>query len=240
MHTCSCGKEYTRLKNFQEHRALCEMLKVSRNENVEYLHDIPSQLDMWLAMKVIIRQNINLKNEMKNLKSWVNKQKKKLCLIDWLNEKYKPVNDYLTWISEVELTHEDLYMVFEHNFVGGIIHILSRLLCNNNTVPIKAFDQKLNTLFVYFDGKWGIMDHDILKNITHIIQRKLYIQLNLYNNKNKCQVNDTSNNDTWYKNVAKVMGGDLKYDTSVNKIRLKLYNKLKYNLKNVVEYEFTF
>jgi hypothetical protein len=89
MHTCSCGKEYTRLKNFQEHRALCEMLKVSGNENVEFLHDIPSQLDMWLAMKVIIKQNQKLQNEMKNLKSWVNKQKKKLCLIDWLNDKYK-------------------------------------------------------------------------------------------------------------------------------------------------------
>lgn len=239
MHTCSCGKEYTRLKNFQEHRALCEMLKVSGNENVEFLHDIPSQLDMWLTMKVIIKQNQKLQNEMKNLKSWVNKQKKKLCLIDWLNDKYKPANDYLTWASGVELNEEDLYMIFEHNFVGGITHILNRLL-NDTTMPIKAFDQKLNTLFIYSDGKWGIMDHDNFKNIIRIIHRKLYTQFNLYNKKNERKVNDTENNDKWYKNVSKVMGGNLNYDTSVTKIRLKLYNQLKYNLKSVVEYEFTF
>lgn len=240
MHTCSCGKEYTRLKNFQEHRALCEMLKVSGNENVEYLHDIPSQLDMWLTMKVIMRQNQNLEKEIKNLKSWVNKQKKKLCLIDWLNEKYNPATDYLTWARGVELNEEDLYMVFEHNFVGGVMHILTRLLYNNNASPIKAFDQKLNTLFVYFDGKWGIVDNDNFKILIRIIHRKLYTQLNLYNKKNEHCVNDISNNDAWYKNVSNVMGGNLNYDTSIKKIRLKLYNQLKYNLKSVIEYEFTF
>ena len=55
MHTCTCGKKYKRLKNFQEHRALCEMINLaSHQENIGHLTETPSLIDMWLAMKVLI------------------------------------------------------------------------------------------------------------------------------------------------------------------------------------------
>ena len=239
MHRCSCGKEYKRLKNFQEHRALCEMLRVSDNENIEHLDDIPSQTEIWFAMKELIKKNKKLENEVKELKSWVKKQKKKLSLIDWLNDKCKCSNSETDIITESELNQEDLLMVFEHDLIKGIVFILDRLMNEYTERPIKAFDQKLNTLFIYHKNGWKILDDDELKKIILTIRRKLIGELNTYIERNQRMVDDLDNNDDeWYKNISKVMGYD--DDVLVKKVKFKLYDKIKYNLKNIIEYEFTY
>ena len=84
------------------------------------------------------------------------------------------------------------------------------------------------------------MDKDEFKIIVKIVHRKLYLQLNNYNKINERRVCDSSNNEDWYKNISKVMGNNLNYESSVKKISFKLYNRIRYNLKNVIEYEFTF
>jgi len=243
MHTCTCGKKYKRLKNFQEHRALCEMINLaSHQENVGHLTETPSLIDMWLGMKVLINKNNRLEKEVQKLRSWARTQKKKLSVIDWLNENCTPSILYYDWVTNINLDKDDLEMIFEHNFVGGMFHILCRQLPKNNEIslPIKAFGQKLNTLFIYEDGKWSVMDRDVFKKLVGVLHSKLHKAFNAYNKKNEKMINNFSNNDKWYKNISKVMGGPLPYDSSVGKINFKVYNYLKFNLKAVTKYEFTF
>ena len=237
MHRCSCGKEYKRLKNFQEHRALCEMLKVSENENVEHLNNIPSQTEMWFAMKKLIKKNERLEKKINELTSWVKKQKKKLSLIDWLNDKCKCSNCVIDIINESELNQEDLSMVVEHDLIKGIVFILERLINEYTERPIKAFDQKLNTLFIYNTNGWKLLDDDELKKFILTIRSRLIRELKTYTGINQTRI-DMSDTDEWYLNISKVMG----YDDNelVKKVRFKLYDKIKYNLKNIIEYEFTY
>jgi len=216
------------------------MLKASKNENVEHLLDVPSQLDIWLAMKILIQKNENLENQVKELKCWIKKQKNKLSLIDWMNENFKLCKDSIDIIKESELNEEDLHMVFEHNFIEGMVHILYRLINEHQEKAIKGFDQKLNTLFIYTNSGWKLLDNDELKDIINIIHRKLQIQLINYTKKNERQFNDLTKNDNWYKNISKVMGCDSNNNSSIKKISFKLYNRIRYNLKNIIEYEFSF
>ncbi len=243
MLTCSCGKQYKRLKPFQEHRALCEMIHLaSAEEKKDHLLDIPSPTDMWLAMRVLIRKNAHLEKEVKKLRGWVSTQRKKLSVIDWLNDSPKPVLNYTNWIENITLDQEDLEMIFEHNFIGGMFHILCRQLPLHSDInhPLKAFDQKLNTLFVYDGEKWSVMDRDDFKNLVGLVHQKLQRQFTIYNKKNERLINNFNQNDTWYKNISKVMGGPLPYDISIGKINFKVYNYLKFNLRAVTKYEFTF
>lgn len=241
MHTClTCGKEYKRLRNFQEHRALCEMLKKTGNESVNHLLDVPSLIDMWLAMTSLIKTNEKLEKKVRKLECWMKKEQKKLCLIDWLNENFKFKQSGIDMIKESELNQEDLYMIFEHDFIEGMVYIIHRLINQCSEQTIKAFDQKLNTLFIYSAGEWKILDKDEFKSIVKIVHRKLYLQLNNYNKINERRVCDSPNNEDWYKNISKVMGNNLNYESSVKKISFKLYNRIRYNLKHVIEYEFTF
>jgi hypothetical protein len=121
-----------------------------------------------------------------------------------------------------------------------MVYIIHRLINQCSEQTIKAFDQKLNTLFIYSAGEWKILDKDEFKSIVKIVHRKLYLQLNNYNKINERRVCDSPNNEDWYKNISKVMGNNLNYESSVKKISFKLYNRIRYNLKHVIEYEFTF
>jgi hypothetical protein len=46
--------------------------------------------------------------------------------------------------------------------------------------------------------------------------------------------------EDYYKNITKVMGGGLTREVSTKKISFKIYNYLKFNLRNIVQYDFTF
>ena len=182
MHTCSCGKSYKLLRPFQEHRALCEMIKLSnKNQSVEHLTDTPSLIDMWLAMKTLIRRNAALEKEVYGLRNWANVQKKKLSVIDWLNEGID-VMEYSEWIDGIVLDKGDLEMVFEHNFIGGMSHILYRLLPLHDDIslPVKAFDQKLNTLFICRGGSWSAIDKDEFTKLINILHHKLHGVFTIY------------------------------------------------------------
>jgi hypothetical protein len=240
MYRCSCGKDYKRLRPFQEHRAFCEILKTCKNESIEHLQDTPSHIDMWLAMKTLIKKNEKLENDVKILTQWIKKQKKKLSLVDWLNDNFKLCKNGLDIIKESELNEEDLHMVFQNNFIEGMVHILYRLINEHQEKAIKAFDQKLNTLFIYSNSGWKLLDNDELKDIINIIHRKLQIQLINYTKKHERQFNDLSRNDSWYKNISKVMGCGSNNNSHIKKIGFKLYNRIRYNLKNIIQYEFTF
>lgn len=214
----------------------------SKGESRDHLLETPSALDMWLAMKILIAKNTRLEKDMKKLKSWVSTQRQKLSIIDWLNENSKPISSYKEWVDSIILDREDLEMIFIHNFVEGMFHILSRQLPIRGDIelPIKAFDQKINQLFIYNDEKWTIMDKDYFKKLINDLHNKLHRVFSAYNKKNEHIINNFSKNDKWYKNISKVMGGPLPYDKSVSKINFKIYNYLKFNLRAVTKYEFTF
>ena len=74
---CSCGKEYKRLKAFHSHRATCELLALSKtNQDTTHLFNIPSQLDMWLALKTALKQIDTLKTKVDQQERWIKRQRK--------------------------------------------------------------------------------------------------------------------------------------------------------------------
>ena len=245
MHYCPiCKKQYKRLRNFQEHRAVCEAIVAAKNSNEDktHLYNIPSQTEMWFTLKYYIKKCDRLEKKMEKLEKWTNKQKKRVSIIDWLNEHYNPKSSCQDWVDHVILQANDLQLVFDHNFINGIYKIFqSRLLLNDQKEhPIKAFDQYLNTLFIYNGSNWVTIDQDEMEKMVVNIHNKLQRQLGVYKRRHEVSINDPSTNHTWYKNVRKVMGGPEPYPASVKKISFKLYNHLKFNLKKVIEYEFTF
>jgi hypothetical protein len=240
---CSCGKEYKRLKPFQIHRATCELLALSKTskQDTTHLFDVPSQLDMWLALKTALKQIDSLKTKVEQQDRWIKRQRKKLSVIDWLNDNCKAEKNYIEFYKSIELTPKDLKLIFDHNFINGMYYILQKYLNpNNNTnLPIRAFEQKLNVLFVYTGDTWEMLDSDDFTKLINAIHKKVHtLFMNWYKKQGQLDYGDID--ESYYKNITKVMGGSKPMDFSVKKINFKLYNYLKFNLKNVVKYEFTF
>ena len=97
MYRCRCGKEYQSKTWFQNHRALCELLEDSKKDDI--YDDLPSKIEMWNCMKVILKKYETLEKKMQDHEKYIKTQKKKINIIDWLTDNYKPELNYNEWLS---------------------------------------------------------------------------------------------------------------------------------------------
>lgn len=247
MYTCSCGKEYKRLKPFHNHRATCELLELSKqntNENISHLTemDVPSSLNMWLALQTALKKIDKLEKKIESQQRWIKRQKNKMSIIDWLNTNYSLSTQLVDWYNDFEITNKDLELVFQHDFVGGMSYIFQKKLpiSKYDEFPIKAFEQKLNTLFVFNGESWEMLDQDEFSKMIDTIHKKLHSVFCVWNKEQQRRMDPTEIDETYYKNISKVMGGKYSREDTLKKIKFKLYSYLKFNLKNITEYHFTF
>ena len=247
MYKCSCGKEYKRLKPFHNHRATCELLKLSKTSNEDVSHltnlDTPSTFDMWLALQTALKKIEKLEKKIESQQRWITRQRKKVCVIDWLNENCKPNIIFTNWYKNLEITSEDLNLIFKHDFIMGINYILQKKLPikSEKNFPIRSFQQKIGELFTFNGESWELLDIDEFSRMIDFIHKKIHSVFVHWNKLQQKRIDYGNNVDeTYYKNISKVMGGRYSREETLRKIKIKIYNYLKFNLKNIVQYEFTF
>ena len=114
-------------------------------------------------------------------------------------------------------------------------------ISNEQTMPIKAFDQKENILFIYNeDNKWEILSQPMFANLMNILSKKILTEFLKWQTENKSKMRQDDFSYTYARNVQKIMGGNLTQEQIHMRVKKELYNYLKMNLRNVVEYEFSF
>ena len=244
MYECSCGKQYVRLRPFQSHRATCELLRLSKKskQDLSHINDIPSQQDMWLALQTALVQIDTLKKKVETQDRWIKRQRKKIPVIDWLNTNCKPECTYTEWEKNIVLNQKDLQLIFDNDFVNGMYYIMQKRLdlANEKTLPIRAFEQKLNVLFVYTGKTWEMLDVDKMTSLIDRFHKKIHSLFVSWSDKKQQRMDYNLIDEDYYKNITKVMGGGLTREVSTKKISFKIYNYLKFNLRNIVQYDFTF
>jgi len=88
---------------------------------------------------------------------------------------------------------------------------------------------------------WRILETDEFKELISSVNKNLLIYFKKWYNKNIKLINDSSSNDdTYQKNIIKIMGGKVPYDQRIKKINSKLFKYLNINIKNIIQFEFNF
>ena len=154
----NCSKVYQRDSAFQKHKLTC----IKSREDIENLNlkDVVLQL---------IKKNEKLENDILELQRWVNTKKKKIVIIDWLNENIKPNFIFSDFIENIKIDQYELDIIFENNIIEGIVEIINNYLQRCEVYPVKAFEQKDNTLYIYTETGWKLLTNDdyvtIISNI---------------------------------------------------------------------------
>jgi len=238
MHQCGCGREFKKLKSFQDHRTLCEMIRYARTDLVDET-TLPSQQEMWNVLKVVLNKYSKLEKKVAELSKIANKEKKQVSVINWLNENKQFDLDYKKWKEGVEFTQDDLENVFNKGFIEGITDAILNNLTDSDTNVICGFQQKHNKLFLKEENAWRELNSEDMENIINYFQWGIQKEFGKYNEKNAKKLKDYNNSDDWYKNIKKVTGSLISTTDKVNKIKVKLFSQLKLNLKSVIEMNFS-
>ena len=230
-----CSKVFGRISSLQSHSAFCAIQhqgKYAAKNSMDEL-DIPPIRDMYIVLQKLLLDNEKLRGKIEQLEKYANREKKKICLIDWLNEHKQPRMDFSDWVKNIVVTRNDFDKILDSNIINLIMDIVDNNI--SETMPVCSFDQKLKTIFIYTKEEWRIVEKTEFYRFIDSIIRKLTSQLNEWIQRNEIHSNKE---EQFYMYTKKIYAIDT--EKVSDRVHLRLYNRIKYNLRNIVEYEFNF
>jgi nicotinic acid phosphoribosyltransferase len=167
-----CNITYKQHKKWKEHSVICSIKHINV-EDIKDSESILTPLEMTKIICILTKQCRELMEEVSKLKKNQYTQKKKY-IMEYLTEpRFKLDIVFSEWITRIRPTRENLLVVFEFDLMDGIKSIISPYLTNISEIPICAFKQKPNTIYVYEknattqNNEWRVMDIQELKRVIN-------------------------------------------------------------------------
>jgi hypothetical protein len=107
---------------------------------------------------------------------------------------------------------------------------------------IRAFTGKENTFYIYrAEQKWQLCDLTTFTKLMHLLDKQFMREFIAWQtaNKNKMATDD-SFSEVYGKNMKKIMGGTFTREQLYSRIKKELYQHLRCDPPNIMEYETTF
>ena len=226
-----CFRKYKSKVYYDRHISACELLHKSsaeRNDDVEtdaYVPDSRKLYEMILALAV---KNKALEERVEELTKCAAVKKKKLHVKEWLDQNYSGTQTFDTFVLSKSITDDDYKDMCKYDYVEGISIILKKMfpLDTGSPLPIQAFGQKDNTLFVKNDDGWNTMSATELEGIVASISKQLMTKFVSWQEANKHRIYQDSYTEE-YMDVLQKLIGNCKGESSLLKIKRNLYKHLK-------------
>jgi hypothetical protein len=257
-----CNKEYKLKQNYDRHSISCELYYKTNYEKKEDKEKVPTVKELYAIILDMSVKCSKLEKKVEELTKWNASKKKKLNIIEWLNEKYSHDGSnsnsktFSNWLNTIQISRIHLEKVFKSDYINSIVEIIYEL----SNANIKAFDQKENVLFIYdnennendngyvnikkekeeIKNTWKVMSSDTFIRLINLINKKLLNEFVNWQKENKYRMYEDEFSSIYTANVKKITCMHMSQDQIQNKIKKDLYKAIKMNLQNIVEYEFSF
>jgi hypothetical protein len=253
--TCRfCGTKYTRKISYNKHVILCEILHKPKRESIcddEESLGIPSHEELYNIVLELAYKNKKLEEKMEKMQKWVALNKTKLNVIKWLNTNVIPETTFTALIHSIDVTDEDVDLLISENAIHTMNSILKRNIDDGQINPVHCFVQKTNLLYVYDtttkseesgEFSWKKMAHEDFIKLMQSIHSKLIGKLSEWQKKNEDKISTCDKTSILFsKTMVKILGINFDFDSpDMTKLRTNLYNNIKVDIKNIVEYDIEF
>jgi hypothetical protein len=241
-----CGKSYLKKTNLEKHFIICELLHNSKTKTtVEDDEEVPSQRKMYEIILEIGKKLNGLDEKVDELNKWVIKKKKKINVIEWLNNHVTPEIKFDILIEKIVIHKDDIQYLFQNSFADTINHIFSRNIYNvsESEYPIFAFVQKSNVFYIYEseEAGWMELNREKLVKFLNRVHTKLYRLYLEWKKENRTQIEDDEKLSLLCdKTTCKMMDVDFRQESILGKIKSNMYGRMKTDMKALVEYDFEF
>ena len=256
-----CRMEYTRKSAYKRHAILCEIIhakqlnskaSLKREEKCEEEEttSIPTLTTLYHIVQELAIENKKMREEISELHKHLTKGMKKVNILEWLNtdtQQPPPAKTFKEFIKTINVTQNAVHILMNDTALQTINYIIQENFQSITEIPIKAFSQKNNSIYIYNSAqqqastKWNKIQPEEFILLLKYIHSKILSQLCEWYNKNKTEIlKGEKLSDVYDKTLHKLMSVDFETSpTLVSKIRTHLYNLIKTDLKSV-EYNFEF
>jgi hypothetical protein len=245
-----CGKSYIKRLNLDKHIVICELLYRSKKGSLlieDEEEQLPSQKKMFQMLVELGQRYNKLEEKVEELNKWVIKKKKKINILQWLNDNITPNILFDSIIDKIIVNEDDIKSLLENSFNDVLNEIFVRTIYNfiENENPIFAFVQKINVFYIYdlVDDKniWVELTREKLVKFLNKVQMKI---LRLFYDFKQANALDIRGSDSYSikcdKAFVKIMSVEFKQESMLSKVRSMMFAKMKTDMKSLVEFEFEF
>lgn len=243
-----CGKSYKIRANLDKHFIICQLLQVSKKKSQSLDEDLdeplPSQHKMFEMLIELGQKYSRLEAKVEEMNKWVSKKKKKINGLDWLNDNIQPNIHFDAMIDAIIIKEEEVMHLLSNSFYDTLNEVFSRTIYNFSETdnPIVAFAQKQNMFYIYDSTNvWIELTRERLIKFLNKIHMKIFKQ---YYEWKKTVAKNIKTDDNIAslcdKTLIKITSVEFNEDTILSKVRSVMFNKMKKDMKSLVEYDFEF
>jgi hypothetical protein len=107
-HCDYCNRMYVNKISFDKHVLVCDILSSSNERKREDSENVPSVRELYSIIKTLVVKCDSLETKLEKMQSWVNNNKKKLNVVDWLNTNQCLNITFYDWIDGLIITSSDM------------------------------------------------------------------------------------------------------------------------------------
>lgn len=232
--------------------------------------ELPSQRRMYQIILELSQKCNKLEQQLEEVNKWVVKKKKKINVLEWLIGNITPTIKFYDLSDQIVVLEQDIEYLFTNTFVDTLSEIFSRTIVDitdsgatTNPQPIVAFVQKPNMFYIYDTNNhyekdkidkinekdktyqqeyiWRELTKDNLIKFLNLIHKKISRALSEWKKKYNEKLKSCDSTSNLYdRTLIKLMGVEFKQESTLSKVRSMIYNKIKRDMKGLIEYEFEF
>jgi hypothetical protein len=249
MYSCAlCKKGYTRKSSLDKHAVLCEFKSKSKLElqvAVEEAPDKPTYDQLVKIVQELSIKYVKMEEKMGEMQQYIDRKKKKVNVIGWLNAHVRPTTGYIEWansIVSVEPSHF-LYLLRPETTIFEMLHevFAYNLEKCDFICPLTCFAQK-NGVFYICEPEpngllcaWRELELEDFVLLLKQIQKKMIGELSDWRKENQKLFYDNDKiADQFNKAVIKLMNITFVQDANMSKIKNSLYHYLRKDLDCLV------
>jgi hypothetical protein len=237
----SCFKSYKKTACYEKHILYCDRELKSTN--------IPSNTQLLEMITNLTEKYNGVQQELQNIKGQIYTKNRKIDVLKWLNQSQNKDEDededtenqlsFIEILQNIDISMDDLNLLFENNFVTGVFEIINRHLNSHYKIDklIKCFNQKKNVLYICVSNNWAPLENNDFINIMKIINVKIFDRFKQYRDMNSDKIGSDSFQIQYNANLKKILCVNIPFDTKCTRIQNKIYTEYKECIKSITEIE---
>jgi hypothetical protein len=154
-----CDRNFRFKDLYDQHAITCEFFYQRKREKDRTLEafesNLPSSQEQYKLIQHLAVQLAKLQKEVDTLKSNTISKKRRL-IIDMLNSESNPIPlmTFLEWTKTIRVSTDHLKSVFQYGLTEGMKRCIhSHIQDSCGTIPICAFSQKVNNIYIYIENE---------------------------------------------------------------------------------------
>lgn len=185
-------------------------------------------------VQILTKQQEKMKIKIRRLESSNRKIKKKISIMEYINENYKEKPyDFSNWQGKITIQNSELKDVITNGFSSGVSKVLIRENMSHIST-LKAFNEKDQTLYVYNNERWTIMTDEMFKSLCLIMIPKLLMKFASVEKNIFADKAGTRETEKYSKARYKIYG-EGKIDKHIKAVKKIIYKNLRMPIRNITK-----